>query len=266
MTKRKDRMTSRGTSRRDLLKGAAGVGAGYLIGGREAGAAEVEKEGVVVPASEKLNVGFVGVAHRAEANLKELSALKNVNVAALCDIDDNYLVGPAKRFAAAKVYNDFRVMIDECRELDAVVVSTADHTHAAATLAALRAGKHVYCEKPLTRTVYEARTVTQTAAKEKRVTQMGTQIHASANYRRVVELVQSGAIGSVTETHVLCEKSWGTTQPVRGTSEAPKNLHYDLWLGPVAFRPYNPALSAGQLAAVLSFWERHAGGHGVSLY
>ena len=229
---------SNGSSRRDLLKTAAG--AGFWIAGRGAWAADGEKTTPVAP-SEKLNVGFVGVAHRAENNLNEVSSLKNVNVLALCDIDDNYLVAPSKKFPSAKIYNDFRKMIDENQELDAIVVSTADHTHAIASITALKAGKHVYCEKPLTRTVYEARTVTETAIREKRVTQMGTQIHAGSNYRRTVELVQSGAIGAVREAHVFCDKSWGTTQPAKVKEEAPKNIHYDLWLGPTAYRPYSPA-------------------------
>lgn len=228
---------SRRMSRRQVLKTAAAIGAGVWVSGSEAWA---EGGGVASP-SERLNVGFVGVAHRAEADLAEVSALKNVNVIALCDINETYLAAASAKFPGAEVYHDFRHMIDGERDLDAVVVATPDHTHAIATVTALKAGKHVYCEKPLTRTLFEARTVTETAIKLKRVTQMGTQIHAGANYRRTVELVRSGAIGPIRAAHVFCNKTWSATQPVLGSPEIPKDVHYDLWNGPTAARPYNPA-------------------------
>src|SRR5207237_1052582 len=129
--------------------------------------------------------------------------------------------GPAReRFPKAKFYTDFRKLID-ARGLDAVVVATPDHTHAVATVRALRAGLHVYCENPLTHTVAEARLVAETAAKHKRVTQMGTQIHAGNNYRRVVELVQGGAIGSVSEVHVWCGRSYGAGDRPKETEPVP---------------------------------------------
>jgi predicted dehydrogenase len=130
----------------------------------------------------------------------------------------------------AKYFTDFRDMIDG-KGLDAVVVAIPDHMHVHATLAALKAGLHVYCEKPLTHTVQEARVVAETAAKQKRVTQMGTQIHAGGNYRRVVELVRSGAIGTVKEVHVWCGKSWGGGSRPRETQPVPAGFHWDLWLG-----------------------------------
>ena len=229
-------------NRRQILKSAAAVSMGFWVSGRGAWAdLSAADTGVRVPPSEKLNVGFVGVNHRAAADLADTAACKNVNVIALCDINDTYLAEAAKRHPSAETYNDFRHMIDGEKDLDAVVVATPDHTHAIAAVTAMKAGKHVYCEKPLTRTLFEARTVTETAFKMKRVTQMGTQIHAGANYRRVVELVQSGAIGPVREVHVFCGKTWSTTRPVVGSPEIPKDLHYDLWLGPTAARPYNPA-------------------------
>ena len=120
-----------------------------------------------------------------------------------------------------------------------MVIGTPDHTHAVATAAALKSGRHVYCEKPLTHTISEARIVAQLTKKKKRVTQMGNQIHAGNNYRRVVELVQSGAIGEVREVHVWAGAVYGNTgKPV--LAEAPSNLHYDLWLGPIAPHPYSP--------------------------
>jgi predicted dehydrogenase len=140
----------------------------------------------------------------------------------------------------AKFYHDFRHLIDQ-KGLDAVVIGTPDHTHAVATMAALNAGLHVYCEKPLTHTVSEARLVAATAAKKKRVTQMGTQIHAGSNYRRVVELIQTGAIGPVREVHVWCGRAyWGGDYP-KG-EPVPEGLHYELWLGPAPERPYHSSV------------------------
>jgi predicted dehydrogenase len=129
----------------------------------------------------------------------------------------------------------------ERRDIDAVVVSTADHAHAVATAAALHLGKHVYCEKPLTHTVYEARTIARLAGRHPMLaTQMGTQIHATDNYRRVVELVKSGAIGSVRECHVWCEKSLANSDRPSTMPPIPSNIHWDLWLGPAPARPYHP--------------------------
>jgi predicted dehydrogenase len=122
------------------------------------------------------------------------------------------------------------------------VIATPDHTHAIATLAALETGRHVYCEKPLTHTVAEARKVTDAARKHRRVTQMGTQIHASGNYRRVVEIIQSGAIGEVGEVHCWADRVWsGSGERPTETPPVPAHLHWDLWLGRAPVRPYHPA-------------------------
>ena len=188
-------------------------------------------------ANEKLNIGVIGVANRASANL---SGVKSENIVALCDIDENFLQRAAARHPQARIYRDFRKLLEQ-PGLDAVVVSTADHTHAAASVMAMRLGMHVYCEKPLTHSVHEARLVAETARQYKRVTQMGTQIHAGNNYRRVVELVQSGAIGKVSECHVFCEKSWSGGARPKEMPAVPKGLAFDLWLGPAPERPYNPS-------------------------
>src|SRR5688572_23752097 len=151
-------------------------------------------------ANEKLNIGFIGIANRGRENLLE-TARTNENVAALCDVDENFLARAASEFPSAKTYTDFRQLIDR-DDLDAIVVATPDHTHAVAAVAALKSGKHCYCEKPLARTISEVRAITNAAKKSGLVTQIGTQIHAGNNYRRVVELVQSGVIGDVKEVHV----------------------------------------------------------------
>ncbi|MDP6763419.1 MAG: Gfo/Idh/MocA family oxidoreductase [Planctomycetota bacterium] len=218
------------TTRRGFLRTSAAAGAGLWLGARTARAARNA-------AGEELDIGVVGVDGRGAANL---AAVSGENIVALCDVDEHRLAQAASRFAGAKTYHDYRRMLD-AHELDAVVVSTPDHTHAAATLAALRAGSHVYCEKPLTRTVADARLVAETAREAGLVTQMGTQIHAEPNYRRVVELVRSGTIGAVREVHVLCAKSWGGSAAPTGSHAIPEHLHWDLWLGPSAEVAYNPA-------------------------
>jgi predicted dehydrogenase len=186
-----------------------------------------------------LHVGIIGVAGQGEYDTNEV-AKADAAVVALCDVDEKRTGKAREHFPEAKFYVDFRRLLDQ-KDLDAVVIATPDHTHAVATMAALKAGLHVYCEKPLTHCVHEARLVAETAAKQKRVTQMGTQIHAGRNYRRVVELVQSGAIGPVREVHVWCAKSWGGRERPKETVPVPPGLHYDLWLGPAPYRPYHPA-------------------------
>jgi predicted dehydrogenase len=190
-----------------------------------------------VSANDKLSIGVIGTAHRAGEDIR---GVQNENIVALCDIDDKFLAAAKEKFPGAKTYNDFRKLLAQS-DIDAVVIGTADHTHAVATAAALRLGKHVYCEKPLTHTVYEARAISKLAAKNtKLATQMGTQIHASDNYRRVVELVESGAIGKVRECHVWCEKSLAGSDRPTETPLIPSNIHWDLWLGPAPERPYHP--------------------------
>src|SRR5258708_5117391 len=156
--------------------------------------------------NDKLNLAIIGCGGRGASNLGDVST---ENIVALCDVNENNLNSAAKKFPEARKYVDFRKLYDAEKDIDAVVVSCAEHTHAFATLPALKLGKHVYCEKPLTHSVWEARFITEAAAKAKVATQMGTQIHAGSNYRRVVELIQSGAIGPVTEAHVWVARAWG---------------------------------------------------------
>lgn len=222
-------MSNRQLNRRAFIKGAAVLGTGVWLGISRGFAAGRS-------ANDRLNIGIIGVGNRAAANI---SGVESENIVALCDIDEGFLRSAAEDYPKAKTYTDFRKLLEQ-PDLDAVVISTADHTHAVATLSALESGKHVYCEKPLTHTVQEARAVARAAAKHKLATQMGTQIHATSNYRRVVELIQSGAIGTVTEAHAFTHKSWGgaagTSRPV---APQPKHIHFDLWLGPAPVRPYH---------------------------
>jgi predicted dehydrogenase len=192
--------------------------------------------GATGSANNRLNIGIIGVAHQGNY---DLSNVTSENIVALCDVDDSYLSAAAQKFPAAKTYNDFRRLLDQSG-IDAVVIATPDHTHAVATLAALRSGRHVYCEKPLTRTISECRIVVDTTAKTKLTTQIGTQIHAGSNYRRVVELVRSGAVGAVDEVHVWVNVTYGGKEIPHDAPPVPAGLHYDLWLGPIPERSYSP--------------------------
>jgi predicted dehydrogenase len=219
--------------RRAFLGRVAATGAAAFA------APAIQIRGAVGPKSpnEKLNLGIIGTAGRARGNIQ---GVQGENLVALCDIDDLLLGRASEQFPGAKTYTDFRKLLEH-PGLDAVVVSTADHTHAPASVMAMRLGKHCYCEKPLTHSVHEARVVAQTALASKVATQMGTQIHAGDNYRRVVELVQSGAIGPVSEVHVWVNgKSWSGGERPDTTPEVPSNLHWDLWLGPAPERSYHP--------------------------
>ena len=206
--------------------------------------------------SSKLNVAVIGPCNRGAANL---SGVIGENVVALCDVNALYLDQASKRVPGAQKYADFRKMLDEMEKtIDAVVVSTPDHTHAVCASMAMRMGKHCYCEKPLAHDVYETRFLQNLAAEKKVVTQMGTQIHAGDNYRRVVELIQSGAIGKVARVH-----TWFSGGPVpkvgrpTDTPAVPDYLDWDLWLGPAAWRPYSPGYCPRE-------WRRYwAFGNGI---
>ncbi len=211
-------------------------------------------------ASEKLQLAFIGTGGRGGANLGTMTKDKNVQVVALCDVNSRNLGVAAGRHSSARTFADFRKLYEKVDDIDGVVVSTTEHTHAFATMPALKAGKHVYCEKPLTHNVHEARLITQAAAQAGVVTQMGTQIHGMPNYRRVVELIQTGAIGKVSEVHVWVGRDWGRQSPQdaaanrdivsvqerpKGKSTAPDYVDWDLWIGPAPYRPYDEVYFPG---------------------
>ncbi|MBM3495543.1 MAG: Gfo/Idh/MocA family oxidoreductase, partial [Armatimonadetes bacterium] len=222
------RLAPHDLTRRRFLAGGAGVR--LLIGVSAASARTYQ-------ANDKLAIGIVGVANRGGANL---DGVASQDIVALCDVDERYLDRAATAFPAAARYTDFRKMIQEAR-LDAVVISTPDHTHAPAAALALRRDLDVYCEKPLTHTVHEARVLADLARRRRRVTQLGTQIHAGSNYRRVVELIRAGAIGEITEVHVWCGGGYSGGDRPSETPPVPAGLHWDLWTGPAPERPYHPA-------------------------
>ena len=230
MTSRENRL-----NRRDFLqKSVAGAAlAGFAIVPRHVlgGAGHI-------PPSEKVNVAGIGVGNRGWTVIRQM---ESHNIVALCDVDSKYLGVASSRYAKAKTYRDFRRMLDkEDKNIDAVMVATTDHTHAFATMAALRAGKHVYCEKPMAHSVSEVRTMTEAARESGLATQLGTGAHAGYNFRRVVELIHAGAIGEVREVHVWCDKAWGNFDRPENTPPVPENLNWDLWLGPAPYRPYHP--------------------------
>jgi hypothetical protein len=235
------------TTRRRFLESTALAGAGFWVAGRAA-AAESKSP------NEKLNIGVAGVAGRGGGNLGEVAS---ENIVALCDVDDRHLAAAAKRFPKAKTYADWRKMLEQ-KDLDAVVCSTTEHTHGLVCAWALRRKLHVYCEKPIAHTPEEAQIVRQEylKVKDKVATQQGTQIHAGDNFRRVVELIQAGAIGTVREVHNWCDrvphKPWERPTDVH---PVPPYLHWDLWLGPAPERPYHPTYFAGGCLYWDKWWD-----------
>lgn len=184
----------------------------------------------------QLNIAAIGVGNKGRHNVDEI---RGENWIAFCDVDTVFLDACNAAYPGATLFRDYRKLFDAMADkIDAVVVSTADHSHAPATSIALSLGKHVYCEKPLTHTVAEARTVARLAAEHKVATQMGIQIHAEPNYRRVVELIRSGAIGTVREVYNWCNKGWSDGRFVEAPDRLPNTLDWELWLGPAKQRPY----------------------------
>ncbi|OHB79792.1 MAG: oxidoreductase [Planctomycetes bacterium RBG_16_55_9] len=235
--------------RRQFLKSTAAAGMGLVI----------LPSGVLSSAnapSNKLNVALIGVGGRGRAHQGPVSS---ENVVALCDVDENNLAAAAKKFPNAKHYVDWRKCLDQ-KGLDAVICCTTDFTHAFVAIWAMNRGLHIFCEKPLGNSIEEARVVRQTYLKNKHklATQCGTQRHANPNFNRVRELILDGAIGELTDVY-----AWGNRQipkpgylPAEG--EPPKHLHYDLWLGPSPWHPYNPGYFGGCLKWNM-YWDFGSG-------
>ncbi len=268
-----------GITRREFVGGAltaAGVvaGAPALLRGRNL--------------NDKLDIAFIGCGGRGRANLRELVIVPgsspggqggrrdaaapaaphpDENVAVLCDVDQVALDAAAQQFPKAKTFTDLRRVFDQPNAFDAVVVSTAEHTHVFATYLALTHGKHVYCEKPLTHDIWEARLIRELAAKYPKLSpQMGNQGHASASRRKLKEILMTGVIGPVREVHVWAERAWGLQDAASAEKfdkphgfyngiqivdrfkeemPVPPTLHFDLWLGPAPVRPYHATYFPG---------------------
>jgi predicted dehydrogenase len=194
----------------------------------------------------KVNIAGIGIGSQGGGDVDAM-ANEGHNIVALCDVDDNYAAKKFAQYPKATRFRDFRVMLDKMqKEIDAVVIGTPDHTHALITLEAMRHGKHVYCEKPLTHNVHEVREVMAAAHKYKVITQLGNQGHSFGTIRRLCEWVWAGAIGQVHTVHAACDAFKDVYCQVRNldklnqTYDVPKGLDYDLWIGPVPFRPYTP--------------------------
>jgi len=190
--------------------------------------------------AKRLRTAHIGVGNMGAEDLRDISSHKMVDVVALCDVDSNNLAAAQKLHPAAKIFSDYRVMLNEMgNDIDAVIVSTPDHTHAPASMMAMAMNKPVYCQKPLTHHVSEARAMRKLAEERNLVTQMGIQVHSFYDYRLATYLIQSGIIGKVHTVHAWSPKNWGYDGPApEGSDPVPDNLDWNLWLGTSAERPY----------------------------
>ncbi|HUU16623.1 MAG TPA: Gfo/Idh/MocA family oxidoreductase [Sedimentisphaerales bacterium] len=200
------------------------------------------------PPSEKLNIAGIGVGGMGNSNLRQL---ESENIVALCDVDHEYAAKTFKRYPKAKIYTDFRKMLDKQKDIDAVVIATPDHTHGVISMEAMRRGKHVYCQKPLTHDIYESRMLAKAAKETGVTTQMGIQGHSGEGIRLICEWIWDGAIGEIREVDAWCSLSyypfghagWSSkwSRRPKETPPVPSTLDWDLWLGPAPERPYHPA-------------------------
>ncbi len=260
MEKRKAGSSERksGISRRDMIRSSAAALAFSVV------PASVLAGPGRTPPSEKLNIAGIGVGGQGSWDLDNVSS---ENIIALCDVDWDRAAETFKRYPQAKKHRDFRIMLEKEKGIDAVVVATPDHNHAVATMMALKMGKHVYCEKPLTRTVREARAIAAAARQAGVVTQMGNQGMAFEGNRLINEWIWDGAIGQVHEVHAWSDRPthngelfWaqGVERP-KETPPVPSTLDWDLWLGPAPYRPYHPAYVP---FAWRGWWDFGSGGLG----
>ncbi len=227
-------------SRRNFLRNTAAVTSFLVLK-----SAVLGREGHASP-NEKLNIAGIGIGGQGASDVEQVSS---ENIVALCDVDSAYAARTFNKYPQAKRYKDYRVMLEKEKGIDAVVIGTPDHLHAIVSIAAMKAGKHVYCEKPLTRTVHEARTVARVARETKAVTQMGNQGMAFEGNRLINEWIDDGAIGPVREVHVWSDRPthsgklplyWAQgVERSNDTPPVPDTLDWDLWLGPAPWRPYH---------------------------
>ncbi len=217
--------------RRRFLKGAAAVGAGYWVAG---GVSRAEDKA----ANERIRFACIGIGGKGSSDSGD--AARHGDVVAICDTDETRLKGAEKRFPGAKAFSSYREMFKSMgKEFDAVTVSTPDHNHAAATMLALKSGKHAFTQKPMTHAIYEARMLGKVARENKLATQMGNQGTANSNLRKSAAIVQSGALGKVTEVHVWTNRPiWPQGGPRPDAKPVPEFLDWEDWIGPAPMRPY----------------------------
>ena len=244
MKKSNKKSTPQNMARREFLKGASLSAAAFTIVPRHV----LGGKGYQAP-SDTVNVAAIGAGGMGASNM---SRLTTQNIVALADCDYNQVKGAVSRegreelkaaYDKAKWYKDFREMLEKQEDIDAVVIATPDHVHASAANLAMKMGKHVYVQKPLTYTVHEARTLRKTAQETGVVTQMGNQGHSSDDARRINEWIQAGAIGTVREVHVWTNRPiWpqGIDRPEE-KAKVPKDLDWEIFLGPAPYVEYHPA-------------------------
>jgi predicted dehydrogenase len=234
MSDQNSKSAENGLSRRTFIKGAAAASAFTIVPRHVLG------RGMLAP-SDKLNLAAVGVGGMGKSNLERC---ETENIVALCDVDQKYAAKTYEKYPKAKTYIDYRDMFDKQKDIDAVIVATPDHTHAVVAMTVMERGKHVYVQKPMTHSVYEARMLTEAARKYNVVTQMGNQGHSGEGTRLICEWLWAGAIGDVKEVHAWTNRPvWPQGVEVDRPSETPPvpdGLNWDLWLGPAQERAYHP--------------------------
>jgi predicted dehydrogenase len=223
-------------SRRQFLGGAAALAAFTVVPSHVLGGPRRRAP------SEKLNIACIGIGGMGAADSGQVAT---ENMVALCDVDWKHAAATFKKFPNAKQYRDFRKMLEKEKSIDAVTVSTPDHTHAVAAMMAIKMGKHVYCQKPLAHDLHEVRKLTEAAREHNVMTQMGIQLHAEGYLRLVVEMIKSGVIGKVRRVDIWSNKNWGGGTRPTDKPPVPETLDWDLWLGPAPYRPYHPTYVPG---------------------
>ncbi|MEZ6093373.1 MAG: Gfo/Idh/MocA family oxidoreductase [Pirellulaceae bacterium] len=245
---------SKRDSRRNFIKTTAAVGAGFWVAGGVRAKASLS-------ANEEIRFACIGIGGKGSSDSADAAA--NGKVVAICDIDDQRFEGADQKFPGAKKYNDFRKMLEEMGDsIDAVTVSTPDHTHAVAALMAMRMGKHCFCQKPLTHSIEEARIMGEVARSNGLVTQMGNQGTALTNLRLSAALIKNGAVGTVKEVHIWTNRPvWPQSfnLKVEEMETPPANVHWDLWLGPAKKRNYSPEIHPFKWRG---FWDYGTGALG----
>jgi predicted dehydrogenase len=223
-----------------------------------------------VAPNEKLNIAGIGVGGMGKGNLSQMAG---ENIVALCDVDHAYAAGTFKQYPNAKVWKDYRKMLEEQKDIDAVLIATPDHTHAVISMAAIKAGKHVYCQKPLTHDVYEARMLAKASREAGVATQMGIQGHSMEHARLICEWIWAGVIGEIREIDAWCSLSYypwghaGWSSKYSGrpadTPAVPATLDWDLFIGPAPVRPYHPAYHPAVWRCWLDFGSGMMGDRGA---
>ena len=267
MNRRQEDLRNRGFNRRRFL-GATAVAAGCFIVPRSVLGAQRKRsrgdQSEGLPPSERLNVAAVGLGARGAGNVEKC---EGANIVALCDVDSRLAATALKRYPDAAKYRDFRRMLDRETGIDAVVVSTPDHTHAVIAAEAMKRGKHVYVETPLAHDVWEVRQLARLAGQTGVTTQMGNERHSGAGIRRAVEMIWGGGLGPIREVHCWTNRpQWpqGVGRP-RAKLPTPTELAWDLWLGPAPQRSYDPAYHPYRWRGWLDFGTGALGAMGCHL-